>query len=170
MTMQGTNWTKAYGLRSSKNLQLQPHVSLQSQHWINWKPLGSFKFDLPPIQDANKASEKQRNNGVSTLMFINPFDYKYSHDRCEGNSHLIKKTNKTSDQKEDKATKKGWERAYRKTIPDETCIVWVKMIVRRSKSNSCHTNVKASPSYFLTSQAVSINTDLTKLNFDWQRR
>ena len=43
---------------------------------------------------------------------------------------------------------------YRKAIPDEASIIRVEMVVRRSESNSSHTDEKASPSQLLTSQTV----------------
>lgn len=39
---------------------------------------------------------------------------------------------------------------YRQTIPNKVTIIWFEVIIRASKSNSSHTNVKACPTTKLT--------------------
>ena len=93
-----TKWNEnagnKYGRRS---------LTITTASWDKLPSLGCYAFRLtdylPPIENANKASEKRRENGVCTLVLINPLDYKYSHDGLKATIFYLK----TSDQKRRRA-------------------------------------------------------------------
>lgn len=93
--MQGTNESKAYERIIDDYNSLMRYVTISR--------LLCIQIDyFPPIQNANKASERQRENGVCTLVLIDPLDTNIVIDGLKATICYLE----TSDQKrEDKAEK-----------------------------------------------------------------